>query len=47
MSWRQRLKIAIILRLNRFFPRPAVTMHTEEAAREPRAVLEAEEFAKG
>ena len=47
MSWRQRLEIAIILWLNRFFPRPAVTMHTEEAAGKPRAELEQEEFARG
>lgn len=46
-NWWQRCEITIIIWLNRFFPPPGVTPHTEEVAKKPRTELEEEEFAIG
>lgn len=46
-SWWQRCEITTIAWLNRFFPLPRVTPHTEEVAKKPRTELEEEEFAIG
>lgn len=47
MGWRQRIEIALLLWLDRFFSPPRFVMHTEEAARRPRSELAEEDFTTG
>lgn len=46
-SWGQRFEVAVILWLNRFFPPPGITVHTEDAARKARTELEQDDFTRG